>query len=105
MSDSSLNEFNRLLHGRELSDEELAYEFNQKKEADDLLQDYSKLFDEKSKGDAARISKMEVEIAQLTAKLNEQQNLLTSLMDAPTSTSSVVVESTGCCGRFFARSS
>jgi|LauGreStaDraftv2_3_1035109.scaffolds.fasta_scaffold73390_1 hypothetical protein len=111
MGDSSLNEFNRLLHGRELSDEELAYEFNQKKEADELLQDYSAMFGDKSEGgydDKERIDKLEVEIALLTAKMNEQQNLLTSLMESPTvssETTSVVVDSKGCCGWFFARSS
>jgi peptidoglycan hydrolase CwlO-like protein len=113
MSDSSLNEFNRLLHGRELSDEELAYEYNQKREADELLQDYGAMFGEKEKGDEddkERIARLEEDIVRLTEKINEQEEhiqQLTHVIDtrAVSTVSSEMVDSKGCCGWVFARSS
>jgi len=61
MADSSLNEFNRLLYGRNNSEDELEFERQRKQQEEELWLDYNKMFGEVKDKEAERIAKLERE--------------------------------------------
>jgi uncharacterized membrane protein YccC len=77
MSQNTLSEFNRLLHGVDLSEEDIEYENKRIEEEKELFLDYTKLFEEEKKEEIERISKLENLLRQLTQTLTVQDQKLT----------------------------
>jgi hypothetical protein len=103
MADSSLNEFNRLLYGRNNSEAELEYERLRKQEEEELWLDYSKMFDEEKNKEAERIVKLEKELSQLTQKFTEQEEKMEQLKSLVEKKEAELVGTKGCwsfcCGK------
>jgi hypothetical protein len=96
MADSSLNEFNRLLYGRNNSEEELEFERQRKQQEEELWLDYNKMFDEVKDKEAERIVKLEREFSQLIQKFTEQEEKMEQLKSLIENKEAELVETKGC---------